>query len=138
MEEKELHNKVPLTYFYPLWLVGMVLFVYLCAPFFSKQSGMYLPDLLASPTQFKKGLANTRKFNSDTLSNEALVFVTVNKKKLLTKFVTYISDEALREKERTDTSFSRDENSFLIIGRQKKNKKQKTKNDFVIKSAPKI
>jgi hypothetical protein len=126
------------TYLFTIWFIGIVLIVYLCYPFLIKDSGVYLFDLIE--TQKKSASVSQSLNKNDNLnnSNEALLFVTINKKQFLTKFVTYISDEDLAAKELADSSSGKTDKSFIIVGRKKNSKPQKSNEDFVIKAAPKI
>ena len=103
-----------------------------------KDSGVYLLDLVATQN---KSIAISQSLNKNLgvdNSNEALLFVTINKKQFLTKFVTYISDEDLAAKETADSSSGKSNKSFIIVGRKKSTKPEKSKDDFFIKAAPKI
>ncbi len=126
------------TYLLTIWLIGIALIIYLCYPFIKKDSGVYLLDLIETQ---KKSTALSQSLNKNEgidNSNEALLFVTINKKQFLTKFVTYISDEDLAAKELADSSSGKTNKSFIIVGRKKSTKPQKSKDDFFIKAAPKI
>jgi len=121
-----------------IWLVGIVLFLYLSIPFFNKDSGMYFLDIIVpsklNPLPNKK----VSELQKDNSANEALLFVTINKKQFLTKFVTYISDEDLAANKVKDTADGKANNSFIIVGRKANKKPSKTKEDFFIRAAPKI
>ena len=121
-----------------IWLIGIVLFLYLSVPFFNKDSGMYFLDLIVpaklNPLPNKK----VSELQKDNSANEALLFVTINKKQFLTKFVTYISDEDLAANEVKDTADGKANNSFIIVGIKANKKRSKTKDDFFIRAAPKI
>lgn len=126
------------TYLITIWLIGVALIIYLCLPFMSKGSGVYLIDLIETKKQSIAKSENLNNSQSTENSNQALLFVTINKKQFLTKFVTYISDEDLAAKELADSSSEKTNKSFIIVGRKKSAKTQKSKEDFFIKAAPKI
>ena len=112
--------------------------IYLCLPFAKRGSGIYFADLINTEQQAITLKASINKNQSALNTNEALLFVTINKKQFLTKFVTYISDEDLASKELSDSSSNKTNKSFIIVGRKKANKPEKTRDDFFIKAAPKI
>ena len=126
------------TYLFTIWFIGIALFVFLCYPFIKKDSGVYLLDLIETQNKSIALSQNLSKNQGVDNSNEALLFVTINKKQFLTKFVTYISDEDLAAKELADSSSGKINKSFTIVGRKKISKPQKSKDDFFIKAAPKI
>ncbi len=99
---------------------------------------MYLPDVLLSVKSQNSELRNKKKLTDYDTRNEALVFVTINKKKLLTKFVTYLSDEDLRKEQLNDTLIDTNEKNVIIIGKKKNTKQSRKKEDFSIKHAPEI
>ncbi len=137
-KEKTYKAQIHNTYLFSIWLIGIALIIYLCLPFMSKGSGVYLIDLIETNKQsiaLSKSLNNNQSTEN---SNQALLFVTINKKQFLTKFVTYISDEDLAAKELADSSSEKSNKSFIIVGRKKSAKPQKSKDDFFIKAAPKI
>ncbi len=113
--------------------------IYLCLPFIIKDSGVYVFDLFETQ---KKSIALSERLNNNQSvdnSNEALLFVTINKKQFLTRFVTYISDEELAANELADSSSGKTNKSFIIVGRKKNSKPKKSNaDDFFIKAAPKI
>lgn len=121
-----------------IWLVGTLLFAYLSIPFFKKDSGMYLVDLLEPSKKSFLPSKKATELKTDNATNEALLFVTINKKQFLTKFVTYISNEDLAAKEFTDSSTGSINKSFIIVGRRTIKKTPKPKEDFFIRAAPKI
>ncbi len=137
-KEKTYKAQIHNTYLLSIWLIGIALIIYLCLPFMSKGSGVYLIDLIETNKQsiaLSKSLNNNQSTEN---SNQALLFVTINKKQFLTKFVTYISDEDLAAKELADSSSEKSNKSFIIVGRKKSAKPEKSKDDFFIKAAPKI
>ncbi len=137
-KEKTYKAHIHKTYLFSIWMIGIALIIYLCLPFMSKGSGVYLIDLIETNKQsvaLSKSLNNNQSAEN---SNQALLFVTINKKQFLTKFVTYISDEDLAAKELADSSSEKSNKSFIIVGRKKSAKPQKSKDDFFIKAAPKI
>lgn len=124
-------------YLYILWVTGIVLLAYLCFPFFDKSSGMYLGDIFFSSQKVNTTVTKRTNKQKENTANEALLFVTINKKQFLTKFVTYVSDEDLADKKRADTSSEKEGRGFLIVERKRKPKKPAS-GDFFIKAAPKI
>jgi len=131
-------QKTHKIYLLIIWLIGVLMIIYLCLPFLNRSSGLYFTDLIDTERQAITLKASTNKSQSSNNSNEALLFVTIDKKQFLTKFVTYISDEDLAAKELIDTSSEKTNKSFIIVGRKKANKPAKPSNDFFIKEAPKI
>jgi hypothetical protein len=137
-QEKPYKDHIHKTYLFSIWLIGIALIIYICLPFISKGSGVYLIDIIDTKNQSIAISKNTNNNQSTENSNQALLFVTINKKQFLTKFVTYISDEDLAAKELADSSSEKSNKSFIIVGRKKSAKPQKSKEDFFIKAAPKI
>jgi succinyl-CoA synthetase beta subunit len=137
-KEQLYKDHIHTTYLITIWLIGVALIIYLCLPFISKGSGLYLIDLIDPKKQSTAISENVNNGQSTEKSNQALLFVTINKKQFLTKFVTYISDEDLAAKELADSSTEKNNKSFIIVGRKKSTNTQKSKDDFVIKAAPKI
>ena len=139
MEEISLYQqKTHKVYLLIIWLIGILMIIYFSLPFLKKDSGLYFLDIINNKQQvitFKEGAIKNQTSNN---SNEALLFVTINKKQFLTKFVTYISDEDLAAKELNDSSFDKNNKHFIIFGRKKAIKPAKTNDDFFIKAAPKI
>ncbi len=131
-------QKIHKVYLLIIWLIGVLMIIYLCLPFLKKGSGFYFTDRINTKLQVISFKESINKSQAAINSNEALLFVTINKKQFLTKFITYISDEELAAKELTDTSSDKINKSFIIVGRKKANKPVKTSNDFFIKAAPKI
>ena len=64
---------------------------------------MYLGDLFSNKINIKAAQSNHAEQSKQNTDNEALFFVTINKKQFLTKFVTYISDDELSDKNRKDS-----------------------------------
>ena len=131
------HKNPFAKFLYILWGTGILLLAYLCIPFFEKESGLYLGDLIANKNVTKPLRSNRTEGPKQNTDNEALFFVTINKKQFLTKFVTYISDDELSDKNRKDSLPESEEKNYIQIGRNKKQKKS-TPKDFSIKAAPKI
>ncbi len=98
---------------------------------------MYLGDLLSKRISLKPTQTIHKEGSKEYDGNEALFFVTINKKQFLTRFVTYISDEDLAGLNKRNTSQGNEEKKYVIIGRNKKTRKSSIK-DFSIKAAPKI
>lgn len=121
-----------------IWLTGLILFVYLSIPFLDKSSGMYIPDLF-NPEK-KESSLRSKIFHNSSLSagNEGLVFVTINKKQFLTRFVTNISDEELTSQPSANHNEDNEQKSFIIVGRKKSPKTNSSTKDFIIKASPKI
>ncbi len=126
------------VYIFIIWLIGLLMIIYLCLPFLKRGSGLYFTDIINNKQQIIAFKESFNKNQSFLNSNEALVFVTINKKRFLTKFVTYISNEDLAANKLTDTLTDKSNKSFIIVGRKKANKPTKAKDDFFIKAAPKI
>jgi hypothetical protein len=124
-------------YLYILWATGVLLLAYLCFPFFEINSGMYLGDLLSKSISIKPSQLKRKEGSKEYDANEALFFVTINKKQFLTKFVTYVSDEDLAGLNKKGTAQGNEEKNYVIIDRNKKSRKSSLK-DFSIKAAPKI
>ncbi len=118
-------------YLYAIWIVGIIFCIYLCQPFLRKGSGAYIPDIISGQSEINLPFIPMK---SNT-GNQALVFVTINKKQFLTKFVTYISDEELEVEKQTPQTLDKVKKSFIIVGRKKP---ATTTEDFIIKSSPKI
>ena len=131
------HKNPFAKFLYILWGTGILLLAYLCLPFFEKGSSMYLGDLFSNKINIKAAQSNHAEQSKQNTDNEALFFVTINKKQFLTKFVTYISDDELSDKNRKDSLPESEEKNYIQIGRNKKQKKS-TPKDFSIKAAPKI
>jgi len=131
-------QKTHKIYLLIIWLIGLLMIVYFCLPFLKRDSGLYFLDIMNNKQQVITFKESVNISQAALNSNEALVFVTINKKQFLTKFVTYISDEDLAAKELIDTSSDKTNKSFIIVGRKKANKPAKPSNDFFIKAAPKI
>lgn len=139
MEETSLYQqKMYKVYLLIIWLIGVLMIIYLCLPFLKKGSGLYFTDIINTKPQVISFKESINKSQAAINSNQALLFVTINKKQFLTKFVTYITDEELAAKELTDKLSDKINKSFIIVGRKKANKSIKTNNDFFIKAAPKI
>lgn len=130
--------KIQRNYLLLLWAMGIGFFIYLCLPFLQKKSGMYLSDIFSVEKNNTANIFINKKAEDRITGNEALLFVTINKKKFLTKFVTYVSDEELVQIKLTDTVTHKEEKSFMTRGRTRIKKQAKDKEDFIIKSAPKI
>lgn len=118
-------------YLYAIWIIGMVFLMYLCQPFLEKGSGVYIPDIIAGRGQINLPFIPIK----NNTGNQALVFITINKKQFLTKFVTYISDEELEVEKQSPQTLDKVKKSFIIVGRKKT---VTTNQDFIIKSSPKI
>lgn len=131
--ELKKHN----LYLLIIWFIGMLMIVYLCMPFLKKDQDLFL-DLINNNHHVITIKKSVIKSKANSNSNEALLFVTINKKQFLTKFVTYISDEDLAAKELTENSPDKNNKRYIIVGRKKAIKPAKIKNDFFIKAAPKI
>jgi len=131
-------QKTHKIYLLIIWLIGVLMIIYLCLPFLKRGSGLYFTDIINNKQEIITFKESINKNKATENSNEGLLFVTINKKQFLTKFVTYISDEDLAAKELTDTSSDKINKNFIIVGRKKANKPVKSKDDFVIKAAPKI
>ena len=98
---------------------------------------MYLGNLFSDKINSKTVRSNQAKETKQNTDNEALFFVTINKKQFLTKFVTYVSDDELSDKNMKDSSREPEERNYIQIERNRKQKKS-TPKDFSIKAAPKI
>ncbi len=98
---------------------------------------MFLGDLLSNKIKIKPTRTNRSEESKQNADNEALFFVTINKKQFLTKFVTYISDDALSVKNVKEGSQGNEEKNYVLIERKRKPKISSAK-DFSIKAAPKI
>jgi hypothetical protein len=118
-----------------LWAFGIVIFVYLL---FNFQS-ITLPDSFSFTTKFTNTFSNNK---ADTLlsENDAYVFINVNKKHFLTRFVASVY-------EGTSIEFEKKKNKLPILNlnptveRVTKKIKQDTISktpDFIIKQAPGI
>ncbi|TAG30854.1 MAG: hypothetical protein EAZ35_05615 [Sphingobacteriia bacterium] len=118
-------------YLYAIWIVGSLFFFYLCQPFIKKGSGVYIPDIILGKGQIDLPFIPEK----NNIGNQALVFVTINKKQFLTKFVTYISDEELEVEKQTPQTLDKVKKSFIIVGRKRP---ATPTEDFIIKSSPKI
>lgn len=128
-------NNSPFNYYiYIIWVVGILFFCYLCQPFMKKGSGIYIPDILTGKEQLHLPFIPMK----NNTGNQALVFVTINKKQFLTKFVTYISDEELEVEKQSPQTLDKAKKSFIIVGRKKNTPPNKPTQDFMIKSSPKI
>ena len=137
MSKSDKHISPFKKHLYILWGTGILLLSYLCVPFFEKDSGMYLGDLLSNNIVIKPAQTKRSEGVKEYAANEALFFVTINKKQFLTKFVTYLSDDDLTDKNVKDSLQGKEGKSYVIIGRNRKPKKSSSK-DFSIKTAPKI
>ncbi len=138
MEEISLyHQKIHKLYLLIIWFIGILMIVYLCIPFLKRDLNLF-SDLINNNQQAITLKESAVKNQATTNSNEALLFVTINKKQFLTKFVTYISDEDLAAIELTDTLAEKNTKRYIIVGRKKVNIRTKIKDDFFIKAAPKI
>lgn len=139
MEEiSQYQQKTYKVYLLIIWLIGVLMIIYFSLPFLKKDSGLYFLDIISNKKQvitFKESINKSEAVNN---SNEALLFVTVNKKQFLTKFVTYISDEDFAAKELNDSSSDKNNKRLIIVGRKKAIKPAKINDDFFIKAAPKI
>ncbi len=139
MEEISIYQqKTYKVYLLIIWLIGVLMIIYFCLPFLKKDSGLYFSDVINNKQQVITLKESVNKSQTIINSNEALLFVTINKKQFLTKFVTYISDEDLAAKELNDSSSDKNNKRFIIVGRKKAIKPAKTSDDFFIKAAPKI
>ncbi|MDD2791926.1 MAG: hypothetical protein PHD73_02025 [Sediminibacterium sp.] len=125
-------------YIYLVWGVGALMFIYLSLPFFSRQSGMFLPDVIQTGERFSLIKKKSEKPIKEKGVNEAYLFVNIRQKHFLTRFVTYISDEELAAREAKAISEPNENRSLLIIQKKVPGKKSSTKDDFFIGSAPKI
>lgn len=125
-------------YLYPLWAVGAMMFIYLSLPFFSQDSGMFLPDVLNTGRKFPLVKRKSEKVQKEKGVNEAYLFVNIHQKHFLTRFVTYISDEELAARAVKDNSETSGNRSFLVVDKKTPAKKSSKKADFFIGSAPKI
>ena len=138
MEEISLYQqKTHKVYLLIIWLIGILMIIYFSLPFLKKDSGLYFLDIINNKQQVITVKEDVKKNQAAINSNEALLFVTINKKQFLTKFVTYISDEDIAAKELNDSSSDKSNKRFIIVGRKKAIKPAKTSDDFFIKTAPK-
>ena len=139
MEEISLYQqKTHKVYLLIIWLIGVLMIIYFCLPFLKKDSGLYFLDIINNKQQVISVKEDVNKYQAAINSNEALLFVTINKKQFLTKFVTYISDEDIAAKELNDSSSDKNNKRLIIVGRKKAIKPAKINDDFFIKAAPKI
>ena len=139
MSKPALYQKILTSgHVFIIWFVGGILFLYLSIPFFNPDSGMFLPDLFVPARQFIQQKKTEGPAAKNKAANEALLFVTINKKQFLTRFVTYISDEDLAAKEVTGNGEGKESKRLILVGRKQNKQQRKTKDDFFIQAAPKI
>ena len=125
-------------YIYLVWGIGALMFIYLSMPFFNRNSGMFLPDVLKTGKRFSLIKRKSEKTPKEKGVNEAYLFVSIRQKHFLTRFVTYISDEDLAARQAKETNNPNEDQSLLIIQKNRAVKKSSSKGDFFIGSAPKI
>lgn len=125
-----------------LWLGGFILLIYLFFIFENpgKSKAFTMPAVIENVlSKSKKAdtLSNTQNINDTLLSNDAFVFVNVNKKRFLTKFV------AISPEEDSGVTITQKNTTSKIspverVNKLTKNKPSKKSTDFSIKPAPEL
>lgn len=128
-----------------IWVSGAIAFVLLSFAFFTnhtiskkpsdkKHNGSSKKDTGSISAIIDNNILDPEK--KDAPDNQAYVFVNINRKFFLTKFVAYVPDQELNKEENADTTKAYTENIIIntIVQRKPKYIPQKTKPvDFEIK-----
>lgn len=129
-----------------IWVSGAIAFILLSFSFFTdpNSSKKISPKKNNNPAQKDTGNASTNNYTVDVAQkeapdNQAFVFVNINRKFFLTKFVAYVPDQELNIDTDSDSTkaYSRNVSTNNIVQRKLKYIPQKpTTVDFEIKKVP--
>jgi hypothetical protein len=131
-----------------IWVSGAIAFLLLSFSFFSRPGSEEKPNQknnlnsAKSITQPGPVAADSNAANENppiAASNEAYVFVNINRKYFLTKFVAYVPDQVLTDEDRADSSKNYLSNNIRgsVVERKLKYPPRKQKAvDFEIKKVP--